>query len=65
MELHLNCRAAEDELCAVSEERDKLLPQLEEAKWRSRQTEKELAQLTESSGLLQQVSTIHTMVGTC
>ena len=36
-------RDAEDELVAVAEEKDKLAPQLEEARWRGRQLERELA----------------------
>lgn len=46
---------AEAELCAVSEERDGLLPQLEEARWRNRQAEKDLAQLKDTAAALQQV----------
>ena len=48
---------AEQELSAVSEERDQLLPQLEEARWRTRQAEKDLAALRDASASLQQVPT--------
>ncbi len=48
-------RVAEAELCTVAEERDALLPQLEEARWRNRQADKDLAQLREDSERLQQV----------
>lgn len=48
------CRAAEDELCAVSDERDQLQPQLEELRWRNRQADKELAQLKEAAEAAQQ-----------
>lgn len=41
-------RAAEEELVSVAEERDALLPQLEEARWHRRQADKELADLNES-----------------
>jgi hypothetical protein len=41
-------RSAEEELMTVAEERDRLLPQLEEARWHRRQAEKELAELRES-----------------
>lgn len=48
------CRTAEDELCAVSDERDQLQPQLEELRWRNRQADKELAQLKEAAEAAQQ-----------
>ena len=48
-------RAAEEELCAVSDERDQLQPQLEELRWRNRQADKELAQLMEAAEVAQQV----------
>lgn len=41
----------------MSEERDQLLPQLEEARWRNRQAEKDLAQIRDASATLQQVPT--------
>ena len=55
------CRAAEEELCSVAEERDRLLPQLEELRWRNRQADRELAQLQEAAEATQQVcpSTAH------
>lgn len=43
------------ELCGVSEERDSLVPQLEEARWRTRQAEKDLQQLKDVSASLQEV----------
>lgn len=49
------CRAAEEELCSVAEERDRLLPQLEELRWRNRQADRELAQLREAAQATQQV----------
>ncbi len=49
------CRVAEAELCAVSEERDGLLPQLEEARWRNRQADKDLAHFQDTAAALQQV----------
>jgi hypothetical protein len=48
-------RAAEEELMAVGDERDKLLPLLEEARWRGRQAEKEAAELRESLATVQKV----------
>ena len=49
-------RAAEDELMAVADEKDKLVPQLEEARWRNRQLEKDVQRLQESGGAADQVS---------
>lgn len=37
-------RDAEDELVSVAEEKERLAPQVEEAKWRARQLEKELGE---------------------
>lgn len=53
----LCCRAAEDELMTVADEKDKLAPQLEESRWRSRQLEKDVQRLQESSSAADQVST--------
>ena len=39
----------------VADEKDKLVPQLEEAKWRARQAEKELEAATEASAATEQV----------
>ena len=39
----------------VADEKDKLVPQLEEAKWRARQAEKELEAVTEASAATEQV----------
>ncbi len=39
----------------MSEERDSLVPQLEEARWRTRQAEKDLQQLKDVSASLQEV----------
>ena len=39
----------------MSEERDALLPQLEELRWRNRQADKELQQLREAAEAAQQV----------
>ena len=56
---HLGCclcsRAAEDELMTVADEKDKLAPQLEEARWRNRQLEKDVQQLQEASSGREQV----------
>ena len=41
------CRDTEDELMTVADEKDRLAPQVEEAKWRSRQLEKELQEAQE------------------
>ncbi len=49
------CRTVEEELCAVTDERDALQPQLEELRWRNRQADKELAQLKEAAEAAQQV----------
>ena len=49
-------RAAEDELMAVADEKDKLAPQLEEARWRNRQLEKDVQQLQDTSSATDQVS---------
>ena len=38
-------RAAEEELVATADERDSLVPQLEEAKWRARQADKDKSDL--------------------
>ena len=38
------CRDTEEELCTTADERDKLAPQVEEARWKGRQLEKELAE---------------------
>lgn len=48
-------RAAEDELMATADERDALLPQLEEAKWRWRQADKDKAALQTTLTALQEV----------
>lgn len=48
-------RAAEDELMAVADEKDKLAPQLEEARWRNRQLEKDVQQLQDTSNATEQV----------
>ena len=37
------CRAAEEELCAIGDERDRLAPQVEEARWHARRAEKDAA----------------------
>ena len=39
----------------MSEERDALLPQLEELRWRNRQADRELQQLKEAAKAAQQV----------
>ena len=52
---HGVCRAAEDELVGVADEKDTLVPQLEEAKWRARQAEKELEAAREASAATEQV----------
>lgn len=39
----------------MSEERDRLLPQLEEARWRGRQADKEIAALKQAAEAAQQV----------
>lgn len=39
----------------MSEERDALLPQLEELRWRNRQADRELQQLKETAKAAQQV----------
>ena len=39
----------------MADEKDKLVPQLEEAKWRARQAEKELEAATEASAATEQV----------
>lgn len=39
----------------MAEERDRLLPQLEELRWRNRQADRELAQLQEAAEATQQV----------
>ena len=39
----------------MSEERDRLLPQLEELRWRNRQADKELQQLKDATEAAQQV----------
>ena len=49
------CRAAEEELVATADERDALVPQLEEAKWRARQADKDKADLQGSLQQAQQV----------
>ncbi|KAA6426660.1 MAG: CENPE type kinesin [Trebouxia sp. A1-2] len=49
-------RAAEDELMAVADEKDKLAPQLEEARWRNRQLEKDVQQLQETSNATEQAN---------
>ena len=36
-------RAAEEELCAIGDERDRLAPQVEEARWHARRAEKDAA----------------------
>jgi hypothetical protein len=36
-------RAAEEELCALGEERDRLAPQVEEARWHARRADKDAA----------------------
>ena len=36
-------RAAEEELCALGDERDRLAPQVEEARWHARRAEKDAA----------------------
>ena len=45
----------------MAEERDRLLPQLEELRWRNRQADRELEQLQETAEATQQVcpSTAH------
>ena len=48
-------RAAEDELMTVADEKDKLAPQLEEARWHNRQLEKDVQQLQETSSGQKQV----------
>ena len=48
-------RAAEDELMTVADEKDKLAPQLEEARWRNRQLEKDVQQLQDTSNATEQV----------
>ena len=40
-----SCRDAEEELVTVADEKDRLAPQVEEARWRSRQLEKELSEV--------------------
>ena len=40
----------------VADEKDKLAPQLEEARWRNRQLEKDTQQLQETSTALEQVN---------
>ncbi|KAL0021874.1 hypothetical protein WJX77_010346 [Trebouxia sp. C0004] len=47
-------RAAEDELMVVADEKDKLAPQLEEARWRNRQLEKDVQQLQDTSNATEQ-----------
>ena len=49
------CRAAEDELMTVADEKDKLAPQLEESRWRNRQLEKDVQRLQASSASAEQV----------
>ena len=51
----LPCRAAEDELMAVADEKDKLAPQLEESRWRNRQLEKDVQRFQVSSATAEQV----------
>ena len=41
---------------AVADEKDKLAPQLEEARWRNRQLEKDVQQLQDTSNATEQVS---------
>ena len=53
--LSLHDRAAEDELMTVADEKDKLAPQLEEAKWRNRQLEKDMQQLQDTGHAAEQV----------
>lgn len=53
----LSCRAAEGELAAVTSERDGLLPQLEEARWRGRQAERAAAEARSAAAEAQQVPT--------
>ena len=48
-------RAAEEELAAAQGERERMLPQLEEARWRGRQADKEAAQAKEAATAAQQV----------
>ena len=50
------CRAAEDELMAVADEKDKLAPQLEEARWHNRQLEKDVEQMQEKGNVAEQVT---------
>ena len=40
---------------AVADEKDKLAPQLEEARWRNRQLEKDVQQLQDTSNAVEQV----------
>ncbi len=40
----------------VADEKDKLAPQLEEARWRNRQLEKDVQQLQDTSNATEQVS---------
>lgn len=49
------CRAAEDELMTVADEKDKLAPQLEESRWRNRQLEKDVQRLQTSSASADEV----------
>ena len=43
---------------AVADEKDKLAPQLEEARWRNRQLEKDVQQLQDTSNATEQVSVL-------
>ena len=47
-------RAAEEELCALGDERDRLAPQVEEARWHARRAEKDAAAARAERDALQQ-----------
>ena len=52
----LLCRAAEDELVEVAEERDKLAPQIQELAWQNRSMERRTEELNEKLQQSGQVS---------
>jgi hypothetical protein len=50
-----NCRAAEEELMEVAEERDKMGPQIQELAWQNRNLERQVEELTKDSQQASQV----------
>ena len=59
----VDCRAAEEELMATADERDALIPQMEEAKWHARKADRDRADLQSSFLAAQQARSIS--VGEC